>query len=43
MIQGQAFFDKESSRLKEAISKPRIFTLGQTRQLFNLEVAGAQA
>jgi hypothetical protein len=43
MIQGQTFFDKESSRLKEAISKTIIFRLVQTRQLFNLDISGARA
>jgi hypothetical protein len=43
MIHGQRFFDRESLVLKEAISNSRIFPLGQTRQLFNLEVVGARA
>jgi hypothetical protein len=43
MIQGQIYIEKESLGLKGAISNSRIFTLGQIRQLFNLEVVGARA
>jgi hypothetical protein len=43
MIQGPQIFDKELLCLKGAISNSRIFTLGQTRELFNLEVVGARA
>jgi hypothetical protein len=43
MIHGQRFFDKRSLLLKGAISNSRIFPIGQTRELFNLEVVGAGA
>jgi hypothetical protein len=43
MIQGKQFFDKESLVVKKDISNSRVFTLGQIRQLFNLEVVGARA
>jgi hypothetical protein len=43
MIQGQIYIEKESLGLKGAISNSRIFTLGQTREIFNLEVVGARA
>jgi hypothetical protein len=42
MIHGQIFFEKESLRLRGAISKTIIFSLGQTRYLFNPEVLGDQ-
>jgi hypothetical protein len=43
MIQGKIYIEKESLGLKGAISKSRIFTLGQSGELFNLEVVGARA
>jgi hypothetical protein len=43
MIQGQIYIVKESLGLKGAISNSRIFTLLQTRELFNIEAVGARA
>jgi hypothetical protein len=43
MIQSKIDIEKESLGLKGAISNSRIFTLGQTRELFNLEAVGARA